>query len=502
MCRIKILRGERNKLAGMKLNLGWSTIYKQLLAKRSFWLVVWFLVLPVVLYCLWLSRGYSLDSLQIALMLVTLLGLIVVNLETAAVVYKQVFGCSAHLRGFVQRILGRSRSLPIAEATVPVHQLPFVSVIVAAYLPNEQDIILETLEHWLTQVAAPAQGWEIILAYNTPVRLPIEDDLRRLSRRFPELVLLPVHQSTSKAENLNAALKQVRGEMTCIFDADHRPGWDCLMRAWVWLEQGNYDGVQGRNIIRNCHDSWLTAMIAVEFECIYGVSHYGRSLLVDTALFGGSNGYWRTSAIRAIGFHAHWLTEDIDATLRALLKGYRIVHDPNITTTELAPVTLKSLWLQRQRWSQGWMEVAGRHLRSVVRSPHLDLIQKTCWIVILLYSLYFHTIVWQIIPISLSLTLMSPGRDLALEICNLILMGLLTLSMVAQVVVAMRPNLSHKMLSWSHGLLFCFLSPLYFWFKSVIALVSFYNHLSGQRTWHVTQRSRSKTKPTVVGSRL
>ncbi|NJL49877.1 MAG: glycosyltransferase [Leptolyngbyaceae cyanobacterium SM2_5_2] len=311
-------------------------------------------------YLLWLHRGHTLGLLQMALVAVSILGFGVINSETAVVLYDRYSRQPTRKRGLLQRLGGKPVSVaPPQRQTVP---LPFVSVIVVAYLPNEQDIIEETLTHWLTQVQTPEAGWEIILAYNTPSRLPVEARLRKLARQFPQLVLLPVRRSRSKAENLNAALRQVKGEMTCIFDADHYPNPNCLGLAWEWLAQGQYDGVQGRNIIRNAQDNWLTNLIAVEFECIYGISHYGRSLLADTALFGGSNGYWRTSVIRHLGFRPARLTEDIDATLRGLLGGYRIVHDPAIVTTELAPDHLRGLWLQRQRWSQGWLEVAWLHL--------------------------------------------------------------------------------------------------------------------------------------------
>jgi len=461
----------------------------------------WFFFLPIGVYSLCLEWGYSLEPIQIALMAIALIGIVVVNLETLAVLYKRRSAGKTRFRGLMQRWFLHRKVMMLPAIPLFPEPLPFVSVVIAAYLPNEQDIILETLEHWLTRVQPPAAGWEIILAYNTPTPLPIEADLRDLAQRFPELVLLPVLHSTSKAENLNVAIHQVKGAMTCIFDADHHPVADCLERAWDWLSQGHYDAVQGRNIIRNADDNWLTAMIAVEFECIYGVNHYGRSLLTDTALFGGSNGYWRTAALRTVGFSSSRLTEDIDATLRALLQGYRIVHDPTITTTELAPVSLRSLWLQRQRWSQGWMEVAGRYLRNVVRSPHFDSFQRTCWTLMLLYSLYFHTLVWQAFPLSVSLALVDPNRDPVLEVWNMVLIGILLLSMVVQVVLAIHPRHLGSPLSWRHGIIFCLLSPLYFWFKSAIALVAFYNHLCGSRTWHVTRRTRRKSKRWAFGSR-
>ncbi|MFQ4138414.1 glycosyltransferase family 2 protein [Nodosilinea sp. PGN35] len=474
-------------------------------ARRLLWLSIWLLWIPMAVYVIALDYGHGLGILQGALLAVSLIGLVVINAETAVVIYSCRRSNPWFNRGMLQR-WGRVRrrrraTLPALGLLPPQVSLPFVSVVVAAYLPNEQDIIEDTLLHWLTQVRPPAQGWEIILAYNTPVQLPVEARLQALARRYPALVLLPVAHSHSKAENLNAALQVATGEMTGIFDADHHPAADCLSRAWAWLYQGRYDVVQGRNIIRNARDSWLTQLIAVEFECIYGVSHYGRSLLADTALFGGSNGYWRTSALRHLGFHHARLTEDIDVTVRGLLGGCRLVHDPAIVTTELAPDNLRGLWLQRQRWSQGWLEVAALHLGRVLRSPRLDAVQKPYWLLMLLFSQGFYPLVWQVVPMLLSIHLSQRDRDLNFETLNLVLMGLLTLSVVLQVAVAMVLRPAASTYTRRHGVLYCLLSPVYFWLKALIGVVAVVNHLCGSRVWHVTARTKSKPNRWMVALR-
>ncbi|MEN9217133.1 MAG: glycosyltransferase family 2 protein, partial [Gloeomargarita sp. HHBFW_bins_162] len=206
-------------------------------------------------------------------------------------------------------------------------QLPRYSVIVVAYLPNEEGIILDTLTYLLDTLPHPQAGLEIILAYNRPHPLPIEAQLHTLADQYPELKLLHVEGSRSKAENLNAAIHLVTGEMTLILDADLKPTPASVRRAWRWLAGGQYDVVQGRNVIRNAHDNVLTRVVAVEFEHLYGVSHPARSLIADLGIFGGSNGYWRTNVLRGIRFNPQMLTEDIDVTLKLLLRGYRIIHD-------------------------------------------------------------------------------------------------------------------------------------------------------------------------------
>lgn len=365
--------------------------------------------------------------------------------------------------------------------------LPRCSFLIAAYLPNEQDIILETLQHILHTVQRPAAGLELILAYNTPTDLAIEDELRSLAQQHPELRLLRVEGSHSKAENLNAALDIVTGDIVCILDADHHPPADCFLRAWRWLEH-DYDVVQGRNVIRNHSHNLLTQNIAVEFESVYGVSHAAKSLLADSALFGGSNGYWRTSVLQQIRFNPARLTEDIDATMRTLLSGYRIVHDRSIVTTELAPIDFNSFWFQRKRWAQGWLEVSFRYQRRVWKSSKFTIWQKLYWTYLLYYCVIYSLCALQILPLVLSLLLYQgflPSSDNPyLWFCTLMTF----FSGVYQTLVTMRiAAIRYPVLYFAQHAVFIFGYTI---LKNALVVVGLYDHLHGHNHWVVTPRGK------------
>jgi hypothetical protein len=128
--------------------------------------------------------------------------------------------------------------------------------------------------------------------------------------------------------------------------------------------------------VRNGGDSWVSRLVAAEFETIYAVSHPGRARLHGFGIFGGSNGYWRREALEGTRLRSFMLTEDIDSSLRVLRGGGRIVSDPGLISTELAPDSAGALWNQRTRWAQGWSQVALRHLRAALGSSTLTLRQK------------------------------------------------------------------------------------------------------------------------------
>lgn len=273
---------------------------------------------------------------------------------------------------------------------------PPASAIIAAYLPNEAATVEETIEAFL-RVDYPGE-LQVILAYNTPTDLPVEQVLGRLAQREDRFTLLKVEGSTSKAQNVNAALRVVTGEFTGVFDADHLPAPDAFRRAWRWLADG-YDIVQGHPVVRNGDASWVARMIAVEFEAIYAVSHPGRARLHQFGIFGGSNGYWRTSLLRITRFRGSMLTEDIDSALRVVEAGNRIGSDPFLISRELAPTTLQQLWNQRMRWAQGWFQVSLGHLFGALRNPNLSPRQRYGFVFLLGWRELYPWISVQMFPI-------------------------------------------------------------------------------------------------------
>ncbi|MBE7490985.1 MAG: glycosyltransferase family 2 protein [Planctomycetes bacterium] len=250
---------------------------------------------------------------------------------------------------------------------VPADSGLSATVIIAAYLPNEQHIIVETVMHMLTRVARPRAGFEVILAYNTPRPLPVEQTLKEIETRFPEFRAVRVPHSRSKAANLNAVLNQAHGQIVALFDADHLPAADCLLRGARHIALG-HDCVQGRCVVRNTAESAGAAIVAMEFDAMYAVGHASWARATGLGLFCGTNAVWRASSLRKLRFDPYMQTEDIDASVRAWLCGMRITYDTAMQSTELATATLTAFWHQRVRWARGWLEVTLRQQLDVLRA--------------------------------------------------------------------------------------------------------------------------------------
>lgn len=265
----------------------------------------------------------------------------------------------------LEKVAKKNWVFPTAE-----NDLPKLDIIIVAYLPNEQDIVMDRVKYLLEEIVYPRDRYRVNLLYNTPYAIqPLESELFALADEYAKnLRVIKVPGSKSKADNINyyCNVIQTDAEISAIFDCDHYP--HPYAPKWA-MEQFAKDKeleiVQGRCVVLNANDNFLTAMIGIEFDKIYAVSHPGRSAMFHFGLFCGSNGYWRTPLLKELKMDDSMLTEDIDSALRAFGHGAKAIHDINVTSFELAPITFSAFWKQRLRWSQGWIQASMRHVHLV-----------------------------------------------------------------------------------------------------------------------------------------
>ncbi|MEB3343279.1 glycosyltransferase family 2 protein [Okeania sp.] len=230
-----------------------------------------------------------------------------------------------------------------------INKLETFTVIIPAYLPAEQNIIVDTIKYFLSLNL----DLQIILPYNTPQYLPVEAELKEMP-----ILAVKVANSKSKAENINYILDKIKTKYTAIFDADHRPIETNFAKA-LWKLKTDYDIVQGSCI--PLINSPMSMLLNIEFNQIYNIHHQAIQRLWNVAIFGGSNGYFKTEVLKELSFNHKILTEDIDLSIRALLRGKKIAFDSSIISYEQAPFNIKELWKQRTRWSQGWLQVSWKY---------------------------------------------------------------------------------------------------------------------------------------------
>lgn len=245
-----------------------------------------------------------------------------------------------------------------------------LGAIVAAYLPNELTVLIDTIRAVSQTIHELPEGTtlDIVLAHNggkKEQRITLLESLRKVEPDLPPNVMvheLNVLSSTSKAENVNAGLAffeelgSIRGKeftQLAMYDADHQP----IPEAWRYALETMQDQKANMVMGRCCVQDGLK-YIAVEFDVLYAVAHAGGRCVRGFGFFGGSNGYWDYNTLVETGMDEGMLTEDVDSSFRAQAAGNRMTYDSTIVSYEESPPDFSSLFKQRLRWSQGWFEVS------------------------------------------------------------------------------------------------------------------------------------------------
>ena len=251
-----------------------------------------------------------------------------------------------------------------------------VSVILCALLPNEEGLLVSTVNSTLAQMAFSSDN-ELILSIVSPSRSPAIKELERIAVDNPKLVLLVGDKRVGKPAQLNAAIDRAKNEVLYFLDADELLDNDVLemaCRAYtgcaVW---------QGATAPRN-QLKVFEKLISVETVVKYRVGLRYRELGYGNVYFCGSNALWPRSLLTSLRFTNDSLVEDIEISARACLQGSKTLLKPWMTASELAPNSLKAWWIQRRRWAKGWLDVGRIHLKEIAHSQNMSAIAKWDWI--------------------------------------------------------------------------------------------------------------------------
>jgi cellulose synthase/poly-beta-1,6-N-acetylglucosamine synthase-like glycosyltransferase len=89
--------------------------------------------------------------------------------------------------------------------------------------------------------------------------------------------------------------------------------------------------------------------------------------------FNGTAGVWRkTTILDAGGWSSDTLTEDLDLSYRAQLKGWQFVYREDIGSPAELPVAMNALKSQQYRWMKGAAECARKLIARVLTAPHVS----------------------------------------------------------------------------------------------------------------------------------
>jgi cellulose synthase/poly-beta-1,6-N-acetylglucosamine synthase-like glycosyltransferase len=165
-----------------------------------------------------------------------------------------------------------------------------------------------------------------------------------------------------KAGALKEALEKTNAELIAIFDADFVPRPDFLKRIVPYFRDERMGMVQARWGYLNRGYSLLTRLQSLLLDGHFILEHTARHFSGRFFNFNGTAGVFRRRAIiEAGGWEGDTLTEDLDLSYRAQMKGWKFAFVPDVVVPSELPVDVHGFKTQQHRWTKGSIQV-GRKL--------------------------------------------------------------------------------------------------------------------------------------------
>ena len=178
-----------------------------------------------------------------------------------------------------------------------------------------------------------------------------------------------------KAGALDSAMNKVQGEFIAIFDADFVPESDWLQRTMPYFETDDNIGVvQTRWGHLNKNYSLLTELQAFGLNGHFAAEQGGRNAAGHFINFNGTGGIWRKKCIESAGGWEHdTLTEDLDLSYRAQLRGWRFKYLEDVVAPAELPITMSALKAQQHRWMKGGAECFVKMWKTILTFKNVRL---------------------------------------------------------------------------------------------------------------------------------
>ena len=149
-----------------------------------------------------------------------------------------------------------------------------------------------------------------------------------------------------------------------VFDADNIVDPNFIKNMNKHLCQGE-DVVQGYRDIKNPTDSWITAGYALFYWTMHRFYHLARYNIGLSPLLNGTGFMVKFDVIKPQGWDTVTLTEDIEFSLKRIIKGKKLGWATDAIVYDEQPVGFKQSWSQRSRWTVGHMQCIKEYTKNL-----------------------------------------------------------------------------------------------------------------------------------------
>jgi len=211
-----------------------------------------------------------------------------------------------------------------------------------------------------------------------------------------------------KAGALDYGLKEATGKFIGIFDADFVPNSDWLKKTVPLFQDKTLGCLQTRWGHTNRKYNSLTEAEAMAIDGHFVVEQTVRSRNDFFLNFNGTAGLWRRACIEdAGGWQWDTLTEDLDLSYRAQLKGWKIEYLPEVVVPAELPAQVEAFKKQQFRWAKGSFQVVRKILPKVFEESSLS--WKVRFLALLHLTGYFvHPLMVALLLLTLPVGLLVP----------------------------------------------------------------------------------------------
>jgi hypothetical protein len=245
-------------------------------------------------------------------------------------------------------------------------ELPVVTVQLPVY--NER-YVLKRLLRAVGRIEYPKEKLQIqVLDDSTDEtsKIAARETDRLRSEGFDAVCIQRTGRVGFKAGALDVGFRQARGEFFLILDADFVPPSDILLKTVHYFTDPGVGMIQTRWQHLNRSYSWLTRAQAILLDGHLVLEQTARSSTGRFFNFNGTAGLWRKTCIQEAGGWQHdTLTEDLDLSYRAQLKGWRFVFLVDVVTPAELPIEITAFKTQQHRWTKGSIQTCKKLLPRI-----------------------------------------------------------------------------------------------------------------------------------------
>lgn len=253
------------------------------------------------------------------------------------------------------------------DGDLPLNETPMVTVQLPLY--NEMYVVRRLIEA-SCNIEYPKDKLEIqVLDDSTDETVDLVASIVREKQEQGYIIhhVRRANRQGFKAGALKEGLKTAAGEFVAVFDADFIPKPEFLKKTIPYFYTDRKIGmVQTRWEHLNGEYSLMTRTQAMALDGHFVIEQNIRNRAGYFIQFNGTGGVWRKTCIVDAGnWQSDTLTEDLDLSYRAQLRGWKFKFLRDVTSPAELPAEINALKSQQFRWTKGAIETARKLLPMV-----------------------------------------------------------------------------------------------------------------------------------------